>query len=69
MHLIRLKDGELLALRLWRIVIYLDKTTFPSLRYGGIVVDYKGKRVSATHIMGRISFITDSHISMSGLAL
>lgn len=67
MSLVRLRSGKLLAVRIWRIVIYLDKVDFPSLRHGGVVVDYKNKRPSAMHLMGRFCFITDSSLSHAGM--
>lgn len=65
---IRLKYGTPLAIQVWRFVFYLRKAMHPSLNFGGVVMDFKGKRVVATHLTGRVCFLTDSQISNAGIS-
>jgi len=57
-EILKLDSERWITIRIWRVVIYLDWLTYPALRFGGIVCNFKGKRVVANHIIGRFSFIT-----------
>jgi len=67
-ELIKLESGALLAFRVWRFLIYVERNDMPTLRHGGCMCTYRGKRVVASHIKGRVCFITDQHLSMVGLS-
>ena len=49
--------GKVYAVRVWRVVIYTDLRKPVSLRYGGIVCNWKGGRQVARHWRGPISLL------------
>ena len=53
---------------IWRFYFDLGpKRLFHSTRFGGHMVPYRGKRVVASHLFGRVYFICDYSLYNEGL--
>ena len=60
METVKLDNGEVLGIRIWRLFVYTDQPKYPSTRSGGCMVTWRGKQVCARHKFWRLCWVAGS---------